>query len=147
MKQVFERGTEGVTFNDGSIYQIATLPAIVLLKLIAWDDRPEYRLKDLQDIAVIVDNYFDFFSEDIYDNHSDLFENRELDEISAYVIGRKIKSIIGDSIDLKKRVIHILTDKQSSIAERLIINTEKSSDTAQKVLQNLLDGILEGEEI
>ena len=147
LKEVFARGTEGVIFDDIDTYQVATLPAIVLMKLIAWDDRPEHRLKDLWDIGAIFEHYFDRFSEDIYDNHSDLFENRELDEISAYVIGRKIKSIIGDSIDLKKRVIHILTDKQSSIAERLIINTEKSSDTAQKVLQNLLDGILEGEEI
>ena len=115
----------------------------MLLKFIAWDDRPEYRLKDLQDIAVILDNYFHRFSDDIYDNHSDLFDNRELEEIAAYVIGRKIKSIIGDSADLKKRIIHILTDKQKAIAERLILKTEQGEADIVKVLQNLLDGILE----
>ena len=143
LKEVFERGIEGVIFDDGATYQVATIPAIVLLKFIAWDDRPEYRLKDLQDIAVILDNYFHRFSDDIYDNHSDLFDNRELEEIAAYVIGRKIKSIIGDSADLKKRIIHILTDKQKAIAERLILKTEQGEADIVKVLQNLLDGILE----
>ncbi len=32
----------------------ATLPAIVLLKLIAYDDRPEHRIKDPGDIAGII---------------------------------------------------------------------------------------------
>lgn len=144
LKEVFERGTEGVIFDDNSTYQVATIPAIVLLKFLAWDDRPEHRLKDLRDIAVILDNYFDTFSDDIYTNHIDLFgENMELEDIAAHVIGRKIKIIIGDSEALKQRIIDILTLKKSNIAVRLVAGTEKSEATAQQILENLLAGLVE----
>jgi predicted nucleotidyltransferase len=143
LEEVFARGTEGVIFDDDATYQVATLPAIVLLKLIAWDDRPEHRLKDLWDIAAISEFYFDRFSEDIYDNHNDLFGNRELEEISAYVIGRKIKHIIGDSSSLKIRIENILTEKQDAIAQRIADKSSKPEDEVSKILKNLLEGILE----
>lgn len=146
LKEVFERGTEGVTFDDNSIYQVATIPAIVLLKFIAWDDRPELRLKDLGDIALILDNYFDRFDDDIYDNHSDLFGDRELEEIAAYVIGRKIKHIIGNSTHLKQRLTHILTVKRDAITERMANLNSKPEESINRILQNLLGGILENTE-
>jgi predicted nucleotidyltransferase len=143
LKEVFARGTEGVIFDDDATYQVATLPAIVLLKLIAWDDRPEHRLKDLWDIEAIFEHYFDRFSEDIYDNHNDLFGGRELGEISAFVIGRKIKHIIGDSSSLKTRLANILTEKQEAIAKRIADKSSKPEDEVSKILKNLLEGILE----
>jgi predicted nucleotidyltransferase len=143
LKEVFERGTEGVLFDNAAIYQVATLPAIVLLKLIAWDDRPDYRLKDLGDIALIFDNYFDLSSDDIYDNHNDLFGDIELNEIAAHVIGRKIKYIIGDSIDLKTRLSHILTEKRVVIAQRMAANDSKPENVISQILDHLLAGILQ----
>ena len=110
----------------------------------AWDDRPEHRLKDLRDIALILDNYFNTISEDIYANHNDLFgENVELEDIAAHVVGRKIKIIIGNSEDLKQRIMGILTFKKSNIAMRLVAGTQKSEATAQRILENLLAGIVE----
>ena len=126
LKEVFERGTEGVNFDDGATYQIATLPAIVLLKLIAWDDRPEQRLKDLGDISLILDYYFDLNDNDIYDNHNDLFGDKELDEIAAFVIGRKINHILHNSQTLKDRITHILTEKRPIIAQKMAVNNAKS---------------------
>ena len=144
LEEVFERGTEGVIFDDNSTYQVATIPAIVLLKFLAWDDRPEHRLKDLRDIALILDNYFNTFSDDIYAYHTDLFgENVELEDIAAHVVGRKIKIIIGNSEDLKQRIMGILTFKKSNIAMRLVAGTQKSEATAQRILENLLAGIVE----
>jgi predicted nucleotidyltransferase len=143
LKEVFERGTEGVLFDDNSTYQVATLPAIVLLKIVAWDDRPEDRLKDLWDISFILDDYFDRFDEDIYDNHNDLFGDRELEEIAAYVIGRKIKHIIGNSIPLKERIIHILTEKRSAMAQRMANKNSKPENVVNQILKNLLDGLTE----
>jgi predicted nucleotidyltransferase len=143
LREVYERGIQGVTFDDNATYQVATLPAIVLLKFIAWDDRPEYRLKDLWDIWTICENYFDQFSEDIYDNHHDLFENRELIEIAAYVIGRKMKFIIGDSEHLRRRIITILTGKDNEIAQYMSIKSAYPEEQVNQVLINLLDGILD----
>ncbi len=117
-----------------------------MLKLIAWDDRPEHRLKDLWDIALILDHYFNRFDEDIYDNHSDLFGDKELDEIAAFVIGRKIKYIIGNSNDLKKRLSRILTEKQSEIVERMSSKNSKPEDIIIRIVQNLHGGIMENTE-
>jgi predicted nucleotidyltransferase len=146
LREVFARGTEGVSFDDGSTYQVATLPAIVLLKFIAWDDRPEYRLKDLGDIGLILDNYFDRFDNDIYDNHNDLFGDRELEHIAAYVVGRKIKHIIGNSAHLKERLTHILTAQRAEITKRMANLNSKTEEYINRILQNLLDGILENTE-
>jgi predicted nucleotidyltransferase len=143
LKEVFERGTEGVKFDDGATYQIATLPAIVLLKFIAWDDRPEHRLKDLDDISLIFDYYFDLNEEDIYDNHNDLFGDKELNEIAVFVIGRKIKHILHDSEPLKERLTHILTGKRATISQRMAVNNSKSESEITQILGHLLDGILE----
>ena len=143
LKEVFERGTEGVAFDDGETYQVATVPAIVLLKLIAFDDRPEWRLKDLSDIGAIFNYYFDLFSNDIYENHNDLFGDKELNEISAYVIGRKIKHILGNSTQLKERLVQILTTKQELLVKNLAISMNLPEDSVGLLLTNLLDGIRE----
>ena len=95
------------------------------------------------DIASILDNYFDIASEDIYDNHNDLFGNRELEEIAAYVIGRKIKYIVGNSSDLKKRLERILSQKRAMIVQRIAVNHSKSELMLSLILENLLTGILE----
>lgn len=49
--EVYQSGTEEVEMETGHNFKIATLPSIVLLKLIAFDDRPEKRSKDARDIA------------------------------------------------------------------------------------------------
>jgi len=67
----------------------------------------------------------------------------ELEDIAAHVVGRKIKAIIDDSNHLKKRIVDILTIKQNAIAMRFVAGTEKSEESAQRILQNLLAGIQE----
>lgn len=41
--EVYFAGTETVELSTGHTFKVATLPAIVLLKFIAYDDRPEVR--------------------------------------------------------------------------------------------------------
>jgi predicted nucleotidyltransferase len=57
-KEVGVAGVEEIEIGS-SQYQVATLPSIVLLKLIAYDDRPEHRQNDAGDIAHIIGYYFD----------------------------------------------------------------------------------------
>ncbi len=57
--------------QEKGIFRIATLPAIILLKLIAYDDRPEQRTKDAQDIAHIINVYFDIETTLFFDEHHD----------------------------------------------------------------------------
>jgi predicted nucleotidyltransferase len=145
LQEVFERGAE---IPHGKTYRAATLPAIIFLKLLAWNNRPEERAKDIQDIADIMKRYFDLTDDDIFDNHNDLFNERELDEIAARVIGRKISYILGDSLDLKQLIIQILErnieDPNNSRMARIMVQVnEKSEHEAAHLLSEMLIGIKE----
>lgn len=73
-KEVYKDAVEEVNFEDKYTFKVSSLPGIVMLKLIAFDDRPEMRTKDIQDISAILDHYFVIEDDNIYSQHSDLFE-------------------------------------------------------------------------
>jgi predicted nucleotidyltransferase len=75
--EVYKSGTTELTLQTGHHFNIATLPSIVLLKLIAFDDRPENRFKDPRNIINIILHFFDLQAELIYSQHSDLFAGDE----------------------------------------------------------------------
>ncbi len=129
-KEVYESGTENIEFDKGHAFAVATLASIVLLKLISYDDRPEQRLKDPRDIASIIQNYFDLQSENIYENHSDLFDtdNFTLQKVGARVIGREIKTIIESNSGLKERIISILKGHIKEADESIFIRNMQTDD-------------------
>lgn len=61
--EVYQSGTEDVEMETGHHFKIATLSSIVLLKLIAFDDRPEIRFKDARYIANIISHFFDLHAD------------------------------------------------------------------------------------
>jgi predicted nucleotidyltransferase len=143
LDEIFERGTEGVTFDDGKTYQVATLPAIVMLKLIAFDNRPEYRTKDIVDVSFIFRHYDNYSDEDYI-----LFDEIEPQLIPARVIGRRINYIIGKSSELKNHFIKILetqiaNPKKNKITEIMIRGTDEQEDFAVSLLAEMLEGLLE----
>jgi predicted nucleotidyltransferase len=124
-EEIFRKATIQVKNEDDDLdFKVATLPAILLLKLIAYDDRPEKRTQDPQDIVQIIENYFEVEKEMIWEEHHDLFdEDSELIEIGARVIGREINQIISENRTLKKRVMNILSLKekvQKTMAEAMV---------------------------
>ena len=114
-EEIFRNATIQVKDEgDGLEFKVATLPAILLLKLIAYDDRPEHRTQDPKDIAQIIENYFEVEKEMIWEEHHDLFDNTsELDEIGARVIGREISKILIENDMLRDRVLNILSLKKA----------------------------------
>lgn len=110
--EVYKLGIEEMELETGHQFKIATLPAIVLLKLIAFDDRPERREKDPRDIANIIDHFFALQANLIYSKHVDLFtdenDSRTLQDISSVVIGREIREICAGNRALTERIQHIL---------------------------------------
>ena len=52
--EVYLAGTKTVELSTGHTFKVATLSAIVPLKFIAYDDRPEVRAKDARDIINII---------------------------------------------------------------------------------------------
>ena len=147
-REVYEAGTESIDMQTKYSFKAATLPAIVLLKLIAYDDRPEQRLKDAGDIAGILMNYFELQSDLIYDHHHDLFEKeeRELTEIAAIVVGREIKKICADNSQLHNRIQRIVSDEidkidKSAFLRAMMRETGKTLEEMNDLLMNMLEGI------
>ncbi len=149
-KEVFELGTERLVLETGHTFEVATLPSIVLLKLISFDDRPEQRLKDPGDIASIIQNYFDLQSDNIYENHTDLFDNADftLQKAGARIIGREIKTIIESNTILKRRITDILISHINQADESMFIRNMQTGDNfvlsvAVDWLNEILKGITE----
>lgn len=124
-EEIFRKATIQVKDEGDDLeFKVATLPAILLLKLIAYDDRPEKRTQDPKDIVQIIENYFEVEKEMIWEDHHDLFdEDSGLIEIGARVIGREINQIISENKTLKERVLNILSLKgrvQKNMAEAMV---------------------------
>jgi hypothetical protein len=89
---------------------------IILLKLISSDDRP-LRTKDISDIEHIIKVYFDLYPGNIYEEQFDTMEiyntaeNDYLQLGCCRVIGRKMRELLNDSDQLRKRIEQILAKR------------------------------------
>ncbi len=113
IKEVFEKGVIEVD-EDGLIFKLSKLEGIVILKLIAFNDRPEIRGKDIADIGMILKYYFEIASDKIYEYHNDLFEESSmitLTHIAARVLGREMRVILELSIELDIRIQKIIENE------------------------------------
>jgi predicted nucleotidyltransferase len=75
---------------EEKIANIPPLPGRVILKLIAWSDRPEERENDLSDILIIIQHYYDLAWDEIVEQHFDIIDKDPFDQllIAAEVLGR-----------------------------------------------------------
>ena len=144
--EVYQSGTEKVEMQTGHEFKIATLPAIVLLKLIAFDDRPEMRTKDARDIANIMTHYFELQADLIYNEHTDLFtedaNEQSLEAIAAIVIGREISKIVASNKVIKERLQHILKTHielgaDSLFVRNMVAETDSTVEGNVVLLRNI----------
>lgn len=104
---------EAVHVNiEEKIANIPPLPGMVILKLIAWNDRPEERENDLSDILKIIQHYYDLKWDEIVEQHYDTFENEKapFDSllIAAEVLGRHSGLYLRKSEAIFERVMKVL---------------------------------------
>lgn len=104
--------------------KVPPLPGMVLLKLVAWGDRPEERDNDLSDILRIIQHYEDLEWNDIVEKHFDLLDNEPYDnlKIAARVLGRNARKFLAKSQKLASRIDKVLKenladDEKSKIAK------------------------------
>ncbi len=134
-KEVYDIGLPELELEGSHIFKFSTLPGIVLLKLLAWDDRPESRRDDIKDISDILNYFFDMYDEEIWNNHHDLFDNAEADlkHIAARVMGRELKKIAGGNDKLFNRIEGILE-----------VNTDDAANSSMAVImREYFDNTLE----
>lgn len=148
MREVME---DSIGFEiDEHIANIPPLHGMVVLKLVAWSDRPEHRYKDPYDILQIIEKYFEMYSDEIYKEHNDLFDQDEFDmlKISSRVLGRKVASILMKSERLKERILSVLDDNikspvESTIAIKWALEHDYEVEYTINLLEELKQGILE----
>ncbi len=130
---------------------IPPLPGMILLKLIAWSDRPEERDNDLGDILRIIHHFYDLEFDKIADEYYELLDTDEdFDQklISAEVLGREGRKYLDKSQLLSNRIHQILLKELSDIELSFIAKEWARKDDSDieytsKLLQAFQRGLLE----
>jgi predicted nucleotidyltransferase len=148
--EVYEEGLPLLDLEGIHQFKFCTLPGIVLLKMIAYDDRPEIRRDDIKDISDILNHFFNMYDNEIWDNHSDLFDEEEIDLklIAARVMGREMNKIAKRNEQLFKRIEKILAANTNEMgnSKMAVIMIEYFDNTVKDnvlILQKLLQGFTE----
>ena len=148
-KEIYDEGLPELELEEQHRFKFCTLPGIVILKLIAWQDRPEIRRDDIKDISKILKHFFEMYADEIYENHNDLFgsEDAELNLIAARVMGREMSKIAKRNESLFNRLLELLeVNSNNSDSEMAKIMLEFFSNTIAdniKVIQKIKEGYLE----
>jgi predicted nucleotidyltransferase len=145
LKEVYLASVENVFVLNDKQFKVATLPGIFLLKMIAFDERPEHRPNDPEDCIRIVQKYLDLQEGFIFDNHIDLFgdDNLAREQISARVIGRENDALRERTT--KILVSHIAQREKSSFILRMASFVYLGTDECVVYLEEVLKGITEEE--
>jgi predicted nucleotidyltransferase len=130
------------------VANIPPLPGMVILKLIAWSDRPEERADDLSDILHIIQHYYELMWDEILTHHADTFNQEPFDQlqIAAEVLGRDTKLYLQKSEKISLRVHHSLTTNlvdasKSAIAKEWARKLDSTVEYAFALLIALHRGI------
>jgi predicted nucleotidyltransferase len=149
-KEIYDEGLPELELEEKHLFKFCTLPGIVILKLIAYHDRPEKRRDDIKDISDILNHFFNMYQHEIWENHNELFEQEEaeLKEIAARVMGREMAKIAKRNEKLFTRLTDILNRNTVDVAESKIgaIMTEYFENTVEenvKLLLHLKQGLIE----
>jgi predicted nucleotidyltransferase len=139
---------------EETLVNIPTLPGMIILKIVAWSDRPEERENDLGDILLIISEYFWMMYEFIIDYHPDLLEllteDGEMSQriVASRVLGREAAKYLLKSTKLKERIFKVLEENindqyQSAIAKDWAVKLDQPIDYTLSLLQAFLTGINE----
>jgi len=151
-KEVMSRPTQ-VKIDD-ILVNIPTLPGMIILKLVAWSDRPEERENDLNDILLIISKAFSLMYDSIIDDHTDLLEllgdDGELSQriVASRVLGREAAKFLQTSNKLKDRILTVIEKNikdqyQSDIAKDWAAKLDQSLEHTLTLLNSFLSGIKE----
>lgn len=133
---------------EDKIANIPPLPGMVILKLIAWSDRPEERENDLSDILIIIQHYYNLKWEEIVEQHFDALDKEPFDQlvIAAEVLGRNSKIYLEKSKAISTRVFQVLENNlkepvKSAIAKEWARKLEKDIEYAFVLLGAFQKGL------
>ncbi len=130
--------------ESGIIINIITLEDFFLLKLLAWNDRPEHRHKDAEDMCFILSNFRKINENVIYEpEYSDLLDYLEPEnEYSVMLLAKKLKKIL-EFDSFKQKIIEILEKQTQSGQISQLSTAMKNTKIDYETILNLLKLLLE----
>ncbi|MEM7658361.1 MAG: hypothetical protein AAF399_19700, partial [Bacteroidota bacterium] len=139
-----------VAYRDAGICHVIRAGGLLLLKLIALDDRPFHRANDVDDISLFLVRAYSLFLEDIQDHHWDILLEYEIDDhydlqVGGHYMGRMIRKTAGDNPSLTQRLATILQGHEAAgpadaLQRALIRQHQLTEEQAMICLQAALKG-------
>lgn len=119
--------------------RIASLPGLFILKLVAWKDRHLFGSKDAYDMALLLTNYLDINMERAVEEHYDLYETDEFDQVTAgaQLMARDVKLLIQNNEKTLEYLREILAKEIKLAEESSLINQLVESDASLQYEQVL----------
>lgn len=114
------------TLENSKQFKVVSLAGLVILKLVAWSERNIETNKDAEDLLFILSNYNNFNPAYLFEENSDLLTSKDFDfaTTGAIILARHVLNIIKPNIELKEKLITILSPNLKSIdACKLIKNS------------------------
>jgi predicted nucleotidyltransferase len=110
--------TEEAVLIEGT-FKVVTLAGLCVMKLIAYNEKPGSRAKDIDDFFFLVKNYHEIAGEELFDgNYDDLLEGDfEMQIASARMLGRHMTAILKKNKTLKEKIVDILNSQLSGFGE------------------------------
>ena len=143
-EEVFQYGLVEAEIS-GNMFKASSIPGVVLLKLIAYDDRPEHRIKDLKDINAICQYYPQVETNFIWSEYFELYtDDRDQTTVAMLVLGLELKKLIATNARLYNRVKTILENALAPNAhfpQHMISNALEETIEEKK---NWINSIYEG---
>ncbi|MCV9388078.1 hypothetical protein [Reichenbachiella ulvae] len=137
---------------EESWVNIPPLSGMILLKLIAWNDRPEDRDNDLSDILRIIEHYYDLQFDQITEEHYDVLDVtdvKDFDEkrVAAEVLGREAKKYLDKSSEFRNAINRIISENledigKSGIAKEWSRQSGSNIEYTFSLLQSFQKGLL-----
>ena len=137
--EIYSAGLPEMDLEGKHQFKFCTLPGIVILKLLAWDDRPETRQSDILDISDILHHYFSMQDNEIWENHFDLFtgDNTNLLHVAARVMGREMRKIVIKNEALFQRMDGIL-ERNSADVDHCVLGAIMTGYFNNTVQENMM---------
>lgn len=128
--------TLDAVINGSCRVRIASPASMILLKLIAWSDRPRHREKDILDVMYILKHFGSFLEKNAWIDFPDIMDEDPFDWMvaSARMIGREVAILARTDERCVRRLQSVFealsVDRYTSPASRLGVHVFLESDAA-----------------
>ena len=124
--------------------KVASLPGVVILKMIAWSENPHNRPQDPIDICMIMMAYHDIVGNDLYESHIDLIDDSfEFRATGSRILGRHMAGLLGKS-EWKNEVLILLQKAMESDPSDFLVKMGNQCQADYSVRLTCLRALLKG---